>query len=221
MSLLLVGIPRVRADMEMNPITPADKAFFEQIKKAVLADDAESLSKIIVYPLVIRPNGQTIKLENEADVKKSSGLIFTAKLKSAVRGQSPDSLFKNWQGIMIGNGDIWYSQIGEATTNGQRWTYRVIAINLGKRSVSSSDNEEQRIQPEPPNESTGRESGRQEPVTSYVIAKGDTATAICRKFHISIEQLVTSNPGLKVERLQVGQRLKIPTEAVAPAENPK
>ena len=61
-------------------------------------------------------------------------------------------------------------------------------------------------------------TGKTEPPSEaivYVVAKGDSAAAICRKFQISQEELLANNPGLKVTRLLVGQRVKLPSQANA------
>jgi len=46
----------------------------------------------------------------------------------------------------------------------------------------------------------------------YVVTSGDNAAAICQKLQISMEELLTNNPGLNPKHLLVGQRLKIPTK---------
>jgi len=61
----------------MYPVTVNGKAFFEQVRKAILVDDAGLLAKLISFPLTIRPDARSLKLENEAEVKKNSALIFT------------------------------------------------------------------------------------------------------------------------------------------------
>lgn len=192
----------------MYPLTVEDKAFLEQIKKAVLAGDAEAFSSLISYPVAIRPNSKTIKLQGPADVKRHSAAIFTERLKSAVQSQTPDSLFKNWRGVMIGNGEIWFSQVLEKDGQGENWKYRIIGINPEESSVHNRVDEPGiQIQPGPPVKSP---SEPKENFLHYVVAKGDTANAICRKFQVSLEQLLASNPGLNVERLWVGQRVRIP-----------
>jgi len=205
------------AEFKMYPVTSEDKAFLEQIKNVVLADDAQAFSRMISYPVAIRPNDKTIKLEGPADIKKNSAAIFTARLKSAVRSQTPDSLFKNWRGVMIGKGEIWFSKVLEKDSQGENWEYRIIGINPEESSVHNTGNEEPGIEPGPPVKSP---SDAQENVPHYVVAKGDTAIAICRKFQISTEQLLESNPGLDVKRLSVGQRVRIPMkeDAAAPGK---
>jgi len=108
-------------------VTTNDTSFFERIKKAVLANDIEWLSGAVSYPFVLRRSAGDILLRNRADFGKHSASILTPHLKSEVRNQSPASLFKNWQGLMIGNGVIWFSPVQEKA--GEDWKYRIIGIN--------------------------------------------------------------------------------------------
>jgi hypothetical protein len=128
--LLLVSCAcTVQAEESFYPITTSDKAFFEQIRNSILTDDIDWLAKSVAYPIVLRPAGNEIAVRNKHDLKKRSKLILNEHLKSVVRTQSPDTLFKNWQGVMIGDGEIWYSKIIEKGREKRGWVLRVIAIN--------------------------------------------------------------------------------------------
>jgi hypothetical protein len=138
--------PQSKADLHEFSISASDKTFFEQIRTAVLADDVEWFSEAVHYPIVLRPSNGEIKINNKKDFKKHATLVFTTLLKSTLQNQSPDSLFKNWQGVMIGNGEIWFSKVGEKTENGIVWTYRIIGINLPK---DQSKQTQKGVQPKP------------------------------------------------------------------------
>jgi hypothetical protein len=120
----------VKADDYLS-LSPSDKVYFKQIQKAVLTVDAKWLSQAFFnHPFIVYlPEGH-IKLQSEGDLKKHFKAIFNTKLKEVVRNQSPDSLFKNWQGVMIGDGEIWFSEIGETNGNKLIWQDRIIAINV-------------------------------------------------------------------------------------------
>lgn len=144
MKFILIGLlifltgwlacPVCMADADYWSISSGDKAFFEQIKKAVLADDFDWLSDAVDYPIELyfagerRLQPKSARIRTKAELKKYKSAIFCERLKCAVRNQSPDSLFKNWQGRMVGNGELWFDQ---RQNNGQtNWTYRITAINL-------------------------------------------------------------------------------------------
>lgn len=119
---------QTRADM--YPVTAADKAFFKQVRKAVLTNDIKWLSEAVSYPLVLKTGKTEYKLKNKEDFAARAPLILTSHLKTTVQSQSPDSLFKNWQGVMIGNGEIWFSEVAETTAKEKTWAHRITRVNL-------------------------------------------------------------------------------------------
>jgi hypothetical protein len=132
--IFLSALASCMADADYYSITSGDKAFFEQIKKAILTDDFESFAADVAYPIELYFGGErrlqprSTRFRTKAELRKYKTAIFCERLKSAVRNQSADSLFKNWQGLMIGNGELWFDQvILEGQTN---WTYRIMAINI-------------------------------------------------------------------------------------------
>ena len=126
---LILSLVAFAARAEMYPVTAADELFFEQIKKAISKEDVKWLSEAIGYPIFLKTQNRAIKLKNKSDFTDHSALILSARFKSTVQEQSPHTLFKKWQGVMIGNGKIWFSQVGEKNGNGILWVYRIIAIN--------------------------------------------------------------------------------------------
>jgi hypothetical protein len=113
-------------------VTQSDKAFFQQIKKAIATNDFGWLSTAVSYPLDVQLTNKVLHLANEADFQKNAGTIVTEQLKSVVKEQSADSLFKNWEGVMVGRGQIWFTRIGEDPGKGQPliWVYKITAFNL-------------------------------------------------------------------------------------------
>ncbi len=122
------------AGTDLYPVTASEEAFFEQVRKAVLADDIERLSEVVSFPIVLRSGEQEVKIKDKRDFKEHAALILTTRLKSVVQNQSSGSLFKNWRGVMIGNGEIWFSEVGvkNGKADGLSWVYRIIAVNLNK-----------------------------------------------------------------------------------------
>ncbi len=126
----------MHAEVEMYPVKPSDRVFFGQIKKAVLEDDVAWLSEAVSYPITLKTDKGALKLANKKDIEAKAALIFTEHFKTAVKNQSTNALFKNWQGVMIGRGEIWFSEVIEKTKSGEATVYRIIAINLPLESTS-------------------------------------------------------------------------------------
>lgn len=88
-------------------------AFFDALKKAVAADDKTSVAAMIDYPFQARINGKAVKLRDAAHFIADYDKIVTHKIKQAVAAQTYETLFANWQGVMIGDGEVWFSGVGE------------------------------------------------------------------------------------------------------------
>ena len=120
----------LRAEEGIYSITASDKDFFGQIRNAVLTDNIDWFAKAVAYPIALRSGGHEITVRNKQAFKKRAKLVFNEHLKSVVRSQSADTLFKNWQGVMIGDGVIWFSEVIEKGQKQQGWVFRIVAINL-------------------------------------------------------------------------------------------
>jgi hypothetical protein len=130
LSLITCG-STVRADEGIYPITASDRDFFREIRNAVLAQDIDRFANAVAYPIVLRSGRHEIIVRNKKALKKNAKLVFNEHLKPVVKSQSPDTLFKNWQGVMIGDGQIWFSKVIEDGQKQGSSVFRIVAINLG------------------------------------------------------------------------------------------
>lgn len=90
------------------------RAFFDALKKAIATDDKAAVAAMVDYPFQGRINGKAVKLRDTAHFVADYDKIVTAKVKDAVARQAYATLFANWQGIMIGDGEVWFSGVGDA-----------------------------------------------------------------------------------------------------------
>lgn len=98
-------------------------AFLDALKKAVAADDKPAVAAMVDYPFQARINGKAVKLRDTAHFVADYDKIVTAKVKDAVAGQTYATLFANWQGVMVGNGEVWFSGVGDGNA------IKITAIN--------------------------------------------------------------------------------------------
>lgn len=98
-------------------------AFFDALKKAVAADDKAAVAAMVDYPFQARIDGKAIELRDAAHFIADYDKIVTAKVKDAVARQTYAALFANWQGVMIGDGEMWFSGVGDANV------IKITAIN--------------------------------------------------------------------------------------------
>lgn len=86
--------------------------FFDTLQKAVAADDRKAVAAMIDYPFQARINDKATKLGDAAHFITDYEKIVTPKVKNAVANQTYATLFANWQGVMIGDGEVWFSGVG-------------------------------------------------------------------------------------------------------------
>jgi len=89
-------------------------AFFDTMKKSVAAGDKAAVAAMIEYPFQARIGGKSLKIRDAAHFIADYDQIITAKVKHALQTQTYETLFANWQGVMVGDGEIWFSGVGEA-----------------------------------------------------------------------------------------------------------
>ena len=97
--------------------------FFGKLQKAVAANDKKAVAAMVDYPFQVRVGGKALKIRDAAHFVADYDKVVTAKIKNAVARQTYADLFANWQGVMIGDGEVWFSGIGEKND------IRIIAIN--------------------------------------------------------------------------------------------
>lgn len=97
--------------------------FFDNLKKAVAAGDKAAVAAVIEYPFQVRIGGKSLKIRDAAHFIADYDQVITAKVKHALQGQTYETLFANWQGVMVGEGEIWFSGVGDADV------IKVTAIN--------------------------------------------------------------------------------------------
>jgi hypothetical protein len=101
----------------------AAENFFRDIQKAVRASDKRLVSSMIDYPIVVVLNGHQVQLENARQLRHSYDLVFNAKVRKAVMQQEPRRLRANWRGLIVGDGEIWF------TKDIDTGVFKIFAIN--------------------------------------------------------------------------------------------
>jgi hypothetical protein len=82
--------------------------FFRHLQAAVLTNDSVAVASLVVYPLNVNDSLHQASVRTRRDFLQRYSAIFTPAVRHAVAVQLTDSLFANWQGIMIGNGQVWF-----------------------------------------------------------------------------------------------------------------
>ncbi|HVF57533.1 MAG TPA: hypothetical protein VM934_15365 [Pyrinomonadaceae bacterium] len=101
----------------------AVEKFLADLQEAVAQDDRARVASMLSYPLTLHSGKRRTVLRRKSDLLKKYGVVFNRKVKDALAKQKASELFANWQGVMIGDGAIWFGEVGGA---GQ---LKVVAVN--------------------------------------------------------------------------------------------
>jgi len=96
--------------------------FVENLKTLVSQDKKEDIAQLLRFPLKINIAAHRITLRSKVDFLKHYDQAFNSKVREALAKQDSSNLFSNWQGAMIGNGEIWIRP-------GEGGVIQIVAIN--------------------------------------------------------------------------------------------
>jgi hypothetical protein len=124
LALACVAADRARAE---GP-TAEDERFFAELQ-AVGRDDAAWVCGRIGYPLVIRTARAALRIAGTAACLERYAAIFPPGLKAIVAAQAPAALFKNADGLMVGDGELWFAPTLRDADDENSVEYLIIAVN--------------------------------------------------------------------------------------------
>ena len=98
------------------------RAFLADLQQAVSSGDKSRVAAMVSYPLLVIRGSRKTHIKTKAAFLSSYGTIFDGHVRKAVTQQTSKCLFGNYQGAMIGNGEVWFSE----QANG---TMKIISVN--------------------------------------------------------------------------------------------
>ena len=104
-------------------MAPKARAFLASLKVALAGADRQKVAAMVQYPLSANAGKTHRVIRDSAEFVKDYDRLFTAAVLRAVKNQVPECLFANWQGVMIGSGEVWF----EEQTNG---SMKIKTINI-------------------------------------------------------------------------------------------
>ena len=124
-----------RADVEDSlPVSGLSKdtsyaTFLKHLQGAVRANDRGAVIKLVGFPLRVNSNGKTRVYRDAASVRADYDQIFTLQVRQAILAQRHDRLFSRDQGLMIGNGQVWFDHICTNAQCSPPGPVRITAVN--------------------------------------------------------------------------------------------
>ena len=79
---------------------------------AVKEGDRKTAAGLVSYPAMFSLDGRRSRARNEQEFLADYDQIFTEKFVEKIRNSIPHNMFANSQGIMIGDGAVWFNEKG-------------------------------------------------------------------------------------------------------------
>ena len=79
------------------------------LRQAIKGGDRQKIASVIRYPFYLYNNGEVVKTyQDETAILADFDSLFSPGVRSAILSARYENLFINYQGVMVGNGDIWF-----------------------------------------------------------------------------------------------------------------
>ncbi len=88
-------------------------------RRAVIAHDTRAVSTLVAYPLRVNSGSQSRMIRNRATLLAQYDRIFTPGVRAEIESAVPADLFSRDQGVMLGDGIVWFNENGKAISINQ------------------------------------------------------------------------------------------------------
>jgi len=98
----------------------AARAFLDRLKQILASGDRQTFASLVSYPFSLYDNGKVTTTYPDATAfLKDYDQIVTQNVLDAISQAEYADLFVNYQGAMIGNGQVWFYGYGDDGSTGQ------------------------------------------------------------------------------------------------------
>ena len=84
------------------------EAFLARLQHIVRTKDKKKFASLIHYPVLVFVKDHEAKISSRSAFLAKYSSIVTRDVRHALLAQTADCLFGNWQGMMIGDGEVWF-----------------------------------------------------------------------------------------------------------------
>ncbi len=120
-----------------RPDCPDAIAFLAKFQDALKSNDHEAVALLVNYPLLLTGAAGRTQIRSRAQLLSSFDGIFAPAVRSAILKATPDDVWGNYQGFMIGDGVIWFDGIlprnqpahPSATHDSAKYPFKLKTVN--------------------------------------------------------------------------------------------
>lgn len=88
------------------------ETFVSKFKEAVIKKDKETVASMILYPIKATFKDRAVIIHSEKEFLKLYDDVFDKELYNKIVKADTNNMWSNYQGVMIGDGDVWFSERG-------------------------------------------------------------------------------------------------------------
>jgi hypothetical protein len=124
-------------DPATRPDCPGAIDFLAKFQDALKSNHREGVALLVNYPLLVTSAAGRTHVRSRAQLLSSFDGIFTATVRNAILEATPDDVWGNYRGFMIGRGVIWFDSIlpsnahpnPSAPDYWKKYPFKVITVN--------------------------------------------------------------------------------------------
>jgi hypothetical protein len=122
---------RERAASAASPLAVVDAngEFLSRLQSAVRAKDKGAIVRLVGLPLRVNFDGGPKTYNDRRSVERDFDLIFTPRVRKAILDQRAEQLFTNYQGAMVGVGEVWFDESCSNSSCSRKGPVRIKAVN--------------------------------------------------------------------------------------------
>jgi hypothetical protein len=104
------------------------KQFLMSLKEDSANKRWPAIAAVVAYPIKIRIAGHRVRISNPSEFMAHTEDLLTPGVLAAIERQTYASLFANDRGVMIGDGELWFSAVCRSA-DCKNAPMKIIAIN--------------------------------------------------------------------------------------------
>lgn len=122
-------------DPATRPDCPDAIAFLAKFQDALKSNNHAAVALLVNYPLLVTGAAGRTQVRSRAQLLSSFDGIFTATVCSVILKATPDDVWGNSHGFMIGDGVIWFdgilprNQAGRSVAPDAKYPFKLITVN--------------------------------------------------------------------------------------------
>jgi len=101
--------------------------FMKYIKTSILNGDKEWIANHVRYPIKTTIKEKAITIKTKAQLIENFDQIFHQEFKDMIKSFCTCNMFSNYQGVMLGNGQIWINN--KPNSKDDKFDFEITAIN--------------------------------------------------------------------------------------------